>query len=247
MNALSKLLLIVCLVMASRTEPTRAGEWSLFPTELAEATTEAAPAARPVVSLYLAENLPARDQFSCPACDRLKQKVKAVQGITFIEPKPPGWVRSFPCIHWNGEDGQSYYRYGDDLDTFLKQFEQTNPAACRKFKISAEQSEQVNAAPASYPLGGRNWSINGDASPSRAVLIEHLQQDGIHAGRFSDTYLNRQSRASLISLHGDHHDGNVAFSPDPIPRAPRRQFIYQAPRKRRRLFSSGCPSGRCPY
>lgn len=229
-------LLLILVLRSCQLFPCAAGEWSLFSEPLAEAVE------KPVVSLYLAEHLPPGEAFSCPACDRLKQKVKAVQGIRFIEPKPPGWPRYFPCIHWNGEDGQSYYRYGDDLDAFLKQFEQTNPAACRKFKIGTDQGTER----ASYPLGGRVWSINGNESPSRAVLIDHLLHDGIHAGRFSDTYLNQQSTAALISLHGDHHDGNVAFSPDPMPRAPRRQYIFQAPRKRRRFISGGCPSGRCP-
>lgn len=246
MNALSKLLLIVCLVMASRTEPTRAGEWSLFPTALAEATTETAPAARPVVSLYLAENLPPGDQFSCPACDRLKAKTKGVPGIRWIEPAPPAWPRYFPCIHWNGEDGQSYYRYGDDLDAFLKQFEQTNHSACQQFKIGkGVEQATVSTQPEAYPVGGRNWEINGNASPSRALLIEHLRSDGIHAGRFTDTYLNQQSRASLLSLHGDHHDGNVEFTPDPRPRAPRQTYTPRTTRKARRIFSRGCPSGRC--
>lgn len=237
------LLILLILVMRScQVTPAPAGEWSLF--------AEAEPpdsTARPVVSLYLAENLPPGDRFECPACVRLKQKVKSVSGIKFIEPDPPDWPRYYPCIHWNGEDGNSYYRYGDDLDAFLKQFARTNPRAARKLKPDPQQVETVRIEAASYPLGGRNWSINGDDNPSRATLIQHLLHDGIHAGRFSDSYLNQLSRAELLSLHGDHHDGNVAFSPDPIPRAPRRQFIYQAPRKRRRLFSSGCPSGRCPY
>lgn len=220
-----------------------AGEWSLFQTDRPEPV---ATASRPVVWVYLAENLPPEQSFPCGPCERLKAKLKNETRFQFLKPEPPDWVRAFPCLQWRGENGKFYVHYGEDFAAFLSAFQQTNPATAAKLKIG------VDIVRTGYPLRGRTWSINGNANPSRATLIEHLSA-GFHAGKFSDSYLKSLSTAELISLHGDDHDSRVDWNR--VARPPDTRSVvpqtYSRPSagssRRRRLFRGGCPSGRCPY
>lgn len=231
-----------CLLLLLSAGVANAGEWSLFQTDRSSVGVSAA--VRPVVWAYLAENLPPDQSFPCYACELLKADLKGETRFQFIKPEPPSWVRAYPCLQWKGENGKYYVHYGADFADFLDSYQQTNPQAAARLKIG------VDIVRADYHLQGWPWSINGDANPSRATLIEHLLS-GFHAGKFSDTYLNRLSTAELISLHGDDHEQRVDWNrvSRPPDAAPRIQYSQPATgrSRRRRLFRGGCPSGRCPY
>lgn len=76
-------------------------------------------------------------------------------------------------------------------------------AGKREARVAVRKAEHYG-----YPVGGNHWSYPGN---SRADLINHLMEGGLHAGKFSLEWLRTQSYASLLSLHSADHDRRVLW------------------------------------
>lgn len=94
-----------------------------------------------------------------------------------------------------------------------------------KFKHSREPKKQAQSMRAGGPavarpfaqgqpdrsnVGSRSvaiWSINGDSTPSRGVLLSHLTNDGIHRGRHDRAMLESLTTEQLRWLHDRDHQG----------------------------------------
>lgn len=81
--------------------------------------------------------------------------------------------------------------------------------ACQKRQAS-EPAKAKTAAVSSYPLRQQHWMINGDPSPSRETLLQHLQA-GQHAGKWDATWLSQRTLDELRALHADDHEGHVQW------------------------------------
>lgn len=153
----------------------------------------------------------------------------------------PAWIQergnqkqggSWPIIWWTAEDGTG------------KMSEWANPEYFRAQFLASGRGPDKPAGPevsneSSYPVhNGGHWSVGRDWNPSRAVLIDHLQS-GQHAGKFAAGYLQGLSRAELLSLHDDDHEG--AVRPAAFVQAAKRGLIFT------RKASRSCPSGNCPW
>jgi hypothetical protein len=82
-----------------------------------------------------------------------------------------------------------------------------------------------------YPVRSRNWSYPGN-------IQTHLQT-GDHSGLFDPQWLATQSKASLESLHSDHHENRVKW-----------EFVVRAKaveaKPKAKTSTYNCPGGNCP-
>ena len=207
-----------------------------------------AKASKPEVILYTTS--------SCPACDSLKNKLSCVPAIEFVCRDPPAWVTSVPVLHWQADNGRWWSMgnngAGVDLQTFVEQYNETCPSKT-EVALDAIEAKEIG-----YPLRGNYWSVGSNWSPSRGQVIYHLQH-GVHAGKFSRSYLGQLDWRELQSLHSDDHESRVKWASVEksvtTPRstrtvekvytqnytAPKNRFFYRRSRSR-----GGCPGGNCP-
>jgi len=159
----------------------------------------------------------------------------------------PAWVQergqkkpegAWPIIWWTAGDGTGKISEWASPDYFRNQFLASGVGPDKPERVAVSERS-------SYPVhSGGHWSVGRNWNPSREVLIAHLQS-GQHAGKFSAGYLQGLSRAELLSLHDDDHEGTVR-----AVQAPRAALEQQASRKGlifRRKASRSCPSGNCPW
>lgn len=205
----------------------QAQNWDMFapPPEKVECEQ-----ARPEVRVYYAP-------FYCPPCEELKKHLSCVPFVNFVAYAPPAWVRSYPTIHWKGENGKWYQHTGSDLQEFVRKYRETNPS---EFKV---EFDVIEAKEINYPIRGGFWSVGNEWNPSRSQVIYHLKYGAEHRGKFTDSFLGKLSLNELQSLHSDDHESRVKWSKIPGRKQP--TTTYQPPaRSRRRIFRS-CPT--CPY
>ena len=60
------------------------------------------------------------------------------------------------------------------------------------------------------------WTLNGDRSPSKGKLLNHLRNDSQHRGKhWQEWYLESWSREQLSALHSDDHNNRVPMYSEP--------------------------------
>lgn len=64
----------------------------------------------------------------------------------------------------------------------------------------------------SYPVHAQRWNILGVWNVARGTVISHLLTHPNHRGKFDRLYLESLSRAELLALHDDDHDGRVRWA-----------------------------------
>ena len=201
-----------------------------------------------IVRLYVTGN--------CPACDVLKKQLTCVPQIKFVTKPPEDWVTSTPVIQWQGDDGRWWsmgnHGVGVDLQAFANEYRGTNPSQTQvAFDV-------LEARDIGYPIRGGFWSVGNNWRPSRSQVIYHLQY-GVHAGKFSKSYLDQLTLQELQSLHSDDHERRVKWASvektEATPKSTRSvekvyTQSYAAPKNRffsrRSRSRGGCPGGSCP-
>ena len=71
-------------------------------------------------------------RLTCPGCQRLDREADALP-VQLEWKAAPAWVRSYPTLHWRGENGRWYqYQWGlknDDITGFRRVWEATHTAS----------------------------------------------------------------------------------------------------------------------
>jgi thiol-disulfide isomerase/thioredoxin len=151
------------------------------------------------------------------------------------------------------EDGKVVRRWRYDADARFDAYT-INWLFTGKHRTAIEAQPPPAAAPpalatteAHYPLRGGFWGLNGDYSPPRESLEQHLAA----SHNFDRAWLAQLSYSELQSLHADDHEGrtNRTYANKPVPApqrqtrqtwSPPQQFIMRLPSR-----GGGCPT--CPY
>ncbi len=176
---------------------------------------------RPLVIVYLAENLPEGQRFYCGPCEAVKKEIESgVHTINYEFRDSPEWVRSFPSFHWKADSGKWKAVPAASLDEFLRTYRRHN-----------RQDGDDQTRSSVYSTNGRRWVLNGGST--RGELIEHLLYDSNHRGKFTRSNLEGRTLAELELLHGDDHDNRVDWT---------QIGGYATPVYR---YSSPCANGRC--
>lgn len=117
----------------------------------------------------------------------------------------PDWVTRYPTFHWkiSGNEWRQRNQW-DGAATLIDIWKRSQPT-----KVSAAASRPF-AQPDRSSIGSRSvalWSISGDFTPSRSVLLAHLTNDGIHRGRHDRAMLESLTTEQLRWLHDRDHQG----------------------------------------
>jgi hypothetical protein len=154
----------------------------------------------------------AYSQPNCPPCIAAKKEFEEVADLPFEvvwRDDPPTWLESRPAFWWHVSGDEPSQA---DVNNTRQQ---TGWKGLKDFlgrwKNSRQPTNSMRAGrPASRPfaqpdrssIGSRSvaiWSIDGDFTPSRSVLLSHLTNDGIHRGQ--------HDRDMLESLTTEHCGG----------------------------------------
>ena len=149
----------------------------------------------------------------CPPCAVAKRELAAAKDLPFRvtwKDSAPAWVTAYPTFHWHvsGDD----WRQRDKWDGVEKLVEMWKRSREPKKASAANNSFQSarHDRPDRVSIGSRSvaiWSINGDSTPSRSVLLSHLTNDGIHRGRHDRAMLESLTAEQLRWLHDRDHQG----------------------------------------
>lgn len=115
----------------------------------------------------------------------------------------------YPVILWQNYAGQEV-QISDGwkgIANFARRFNASLQPAVARYAPPTPTGQSVPGAGA-YPVHPVTWHIIGSAE-TRQDLIHHLSSDGIHRGKFSRAWLETLSRAQLMSLHHDDHEGRA--------------------------------------
>lgn len=124
----------------------------------------------------------------------------------------PKWVTEFPAFHWSisNTDWRSCDNW-NGVESFVALWKNSFPqskANAAQTKVSAARNSFQKAPPDRSQVGARSvahWSINGDFTPSRSVLLSHLMHDGIHRGQHDKSMLESLTTEQLRGLHDRDH------------------------------------------
>ena len=164
-----------------------------------------------------ASNLPEMVAYStagCPPCAVAKRELAAAKDLPFRvtwKDSAPAWVTAYPTFHWqaSGEDWRQRDKW-DGVEKLVQMWRKSREpkkasAANNSFQSARHvQPDRVNS------IGSRSvaiWSINGDSTPSRSVLLSHLTNDGIHRGQHDRAMLESLTTEQLRWLHDRDHQG----------------------------------------
>ncbi len=144
----------------------------------------------------------------CAPCAVAKRELAAAKDLPFRvtwKDAAPAWVTAYPTFHWqvSGDD----WRQRDKWDGIEKLVEIWKRSREPK-KASAAASRPFAQPDRDSSIGSRSvaiWSINGDSTPSRSVLLSHLTGDGIHRGRHDRAILESLTTEQLRWLHNRDH------------------------------------------
>lgn len=169
---------------------------------------------RVVVHLYSPET------WTCPYCDTAEKELRDHPGIELRVHKSDTLTgffagKSFPILHWAAGDGwqQGWTTKEQFLAKVLK--DDSNPPV----KKPQTTSGQI----AVRDRGGSHWSVNGDWSPSRQKVVNHLvSTHGYQRSRVENLNLGQ-----LLTLHDYAHEGRKSQS-------------------QVKTNSASCPTGTCP-
>jgi len=161
----------------------------------------------------------------CEPCARAKRdfeesaqrKVLPFRAIWHDGEKAPAWMPSArPAFWWHISQKQPTQQDVANTRrkvgyTTLKQFLDTWSAE-RKQTVEAggHQVRPFVRSRSDREIGSRSvavWAIDGDSTPSRAVLLAHLTNDGIHRGRHDRQMLESLTTEQLRWLHDSDHGG----------------------------------------
>jgi len=168
-----------------------------------------------------AQDLPevwAYSQVNCPPCNVAKKELAEATDLPFRvvwKEDAPSWLSSRPAFWWHTSASQP--SQSDVANTRqsqgwsgIKKFRATWEASRQPKKFERASVSHPFARPDPSSIGSRSvakWSINGDFTPSRSVLLSHLANDGIHRGQHDSDWLNSLSTEQLRWLHDrDHGD-----------------------------------------
>lgn len=143
---------------------------------------------------------------NCPTCSTAKREIAAARDLPFRvtwKESSPSWVTTFPTFHWHvsGDDWRQRDRW-DGVEKFVDMWKRS-----REPKKTSAASRPF-AQPDRSSVGARSvaqWSINGDFTPSRSVLLNHLTNDGIHRGQHDREILESLTTEQLRWLHDRDH------------------------------------------
>ena len=127
------------------------------------------------------------------------------------------WLRGVPAFDWRDQSDQWWTApWEGQVDALINRWTQSGgrapnaPASgARSGGARSSGSSYCPTCPGYRRQQSSTWTFPGS---SRTELIEHLLNDGIHAGRFSRQYLMSQPYDQLHALHDDHHSGQVAWN-----------------------------------
>lgn len=155
----------------------------------------------------------------CVPCVRAKLELKDAKDLPFTvvwkDESAPDWLQSRPAFWWHTTGDQPSQK--DVANT--RQFQGWNGLKdfVERWKLSRKPERFIRAQASASPpfvrpdrtdIGSRSvahWSINGDFTPSRSVLLSHLSNDGIHRGRHDPTWLASLTTEQLRWLHDRDH------------------------------------------
>lgn len=168
------------------------------------------------------ESLPevwAYSQSGCPSCVRAKLELAAEKELPFRvvwkDEAAPEWLTSRPGFWWHVSGAQpsqadvNNTRQLTDWNGVKKFVERwNNSRSTKRYQRTASAAARPFVRPDHDAIGSRSvakWSINGDTTPSRSVLLAHLTNDGIHRGRHDERILNTLTTEQLRWLHDRDH------------------------------------------
>lgn len=156
----------------------------------------------------------------CVPCEKAKKDFETAVKIMPFRPiwkdDPPPWMPATrPAFWWHTSKDQPSQ---DDVNNTrqrtgyrtLKEFIDVWGATRepKRFQRAGGHVAVPFAKPDSSSIGSRSvahWSINGEFTPSRSVLIQHLSQDGIHRGRHPRSWLEALTTEQLRFVHDRDH------------------------------------------
>lgn len=144
----------------------------------------------------------------CPPCAIAKRELAAAKDLPFRvtwKSTAPAWVSTYPTFHWHvtGDDWRKREKW-DGVEKLTESWKRSREPK----KASAANNSFQSARPDRVSIGSRSvaiWSINGDSTPSRSVLLSHLVNDGIHRGRHGRAMLESLTTEQLRWLHDRDH------------------------------------------
>lgn len=157
----------------------------------------------------------------CAPCEKAKKDFETAAKIMPFRPvwkdDPPAWMPATrPAFWWhtskdqpsqsdvnNTRQRQGYTTLKDLLDTWKST---RDP---KRYQRAGGHASLPFAQPDPSTIGSRSvaqWSINGDFTPSRSVLLQHLSWDGIHRGRHDPIFLETLTTEQLRWLHDRDHN-----------------------------------------
>jgi thiol-disulfide isomerase/thioredoxin len=80
--------------------------------------------------------------------------------------------------------------------------------AFKPAEIISAANAQLKRKQVKQPASGSIYGIKGTSHESRATLIKHLSEDGIHRGKHSLSALQAMTDEQLNSLHDSDHGGS---------------------------------------
>jgi hypothetical protein len=148
--------------------------------------TEQPATTRPVVTIYTTDG--------CRYCDMAKAELRNVDQFELREihtrsGKVPGWVTSYPTLHWQVQNGWRQSVGWVSGAAFVETWQRSQ--AMESANYQGRSSTQ--------------WTFPGS---TRNELIAHLQQ-GEHSGKFTRQQLDAMTFNELQQLHADDHENNV--------------------------------------
>lgn len=157
----------------------------------------------------------------CAPCEKAKKDFETAVKIMPFRPvwknDPPAWMpASRPAFWWHiNQDQPSQADVNNTRQhtgyRTLKEFLDTWGATRtpKRFQRAGGHAESPFVPPDPSTIGSRSvalWSINGDFTPSRSVLLQHLSWDGIHRGRHDPIFLETLTTEQLRWLHDRDHN-----------------------------------------
>ncbi len=164
-----------------------------------------------------ASNLPEMVAYStagCPPCAAAKRELAAAKDLPFRvtwKDSAPAWVTSYPTFHWHvsGDDWRQRDKW-DGVENLVAMWKRSREPKKASAANNSFQSARHGQPDRISSIGSRSvaiWSINGDSTPSRGVLLSHLTNDGIHRGRHDRAMLESLTTEQLRWLHDRDHQG----------------------------------------
>ena len=157
---------------------------------------------------------------NCTPCENAKTEIAAATDLKFKvvwhDSEPPAYLnlRSRPAFWWGSDTiTPDKSKAGKTLEGWsglkhLKEQWQKNRVDPKKFSRSFQSGQASSVARPDRDVGSRSvaiWSINGDFTPSRSVLLSHLSRDGIHRGRHDPNWLATLTVEQLRWVHDRDH------------------------------------------